>query len=255
MSEKCSKKRKVSLAKKVEIITYLEEPGSSIRKAVEKFGVSKGVVQNAKARKAVIMSNHENNTSMALSRIRSSSEINTILYRWFVIVRSQGFPISGPILQAKCKEIAKSLNVEANASEGWLSNWKKKHGISMRAISGESGNVDFALASQWKENLNALCSGYSPKDIFNMDETGYFYRALPDKTLEIKTRACKGGKLAKDRVTLALTCSCTGETLKPIVIGKSKNPRCFRNCLLYTSPSPRDRTRSRMPSSAGKKKN
>ena len=25
---------------------------------------------------------------------------------------------------------------------------------------------------------------------------------------------------------------------------------CFRDCLLYTSPSPRDRTRSRMPSSA-----
>ena len=24
----------------------------------------------------------------------------------------------------------------------------------------------------------------------------------------------------------------------------------FKNCLLYTSPSPRDRTRSRMPSSA-----
>src|SRR5664280_2024329 len=28
----------------------------------------------------------------------------------------------------------------------------------------------------------------------------------------------------------------------------------FQPCLLYTSPSPRDRTRSRMPSSAGKKK-
>ena len=28
----------------------------------------------------------------------------------------------------------------------------------------------------------------------------------------------------------------------------------FRACLLYTSPSPRDRTRSRMPSSAWKKK-
>ena len=25
---------------------------------------------------------------------------------------------------------------------------------------------------------------------------------------------------------------------------------CFKDCLLYTSPSPRDRTRSRMPSSA-----
>ena len=30
----------------------------------------------------------------------------------------------------------------------------------------------------------------------------------------------------------------------------SKKPDVFRCCLLYTSPSPRDRTRSRMPSSA-----
>ena len=28
------------------------------------------------------------------------------------------------------------------------------------------------------------------------------------------------------------------------------NPDIVNNCLLYTSPSPRDRTRSRMPSSA-----
>jgi len=28
------------------------------------------------------------------------------------------------------------------------------------------------------------------------------------------------------------------------------NGECFISCLLYTSPSPRDRTRSRMPSSA-----
>ena len=32
----------------------------------------------------------------------------------------------------------------------------------------------------------------------------------------------------------------------PLLIDKSK----INNCLLYTSPSPRDRTRSRMPSSA-----
>ena len=31
---------------------------------------------------------------------------------------------------------------------------------------------------------------------------------------------------------------------------KSINRKNFRNCLLYTSPSPRDRIRSRMPSSA-----
>ena len=32
---------------------------------------------------------------------------------------------------------------------------------------------------------------------------------------------------------------------------KAKNKNgCYKTCLLYTSPSPRDRTRSRMPSSA-----
>ena len=33
-------------------------------------------------------------------------------------------------------------------------------------------------------------------------------------------------------------------------IFNKKNKNRFLNCLLYTSPSPRDRTRSRMPSSA-----
>ena len=34
------------------------------------------------------------------------------------------------------------------------------------------------------------------------------------------------------------------------VTGKKASQKLYRSCLLYTSPSPRDRTRSRMPSSA-----
>ena len=37
---------------------------------------------------------------------------------------------------------------------------------------------------------------------------------------------------------------------KKRVIEKEKMRAMYENCLLYTSPSPRDRTRSRMPSSA-----
>ena len=36
----------------------------------------------------------------------------------------------------------------------------------------------------------------------------------------------------------------------PNIDNLSKSGMTFYNCLLYTSPSPRDRTRSRMPSSA-----
>ena len=40
---------------------------------------------------------------------------------------------------------------------------------------------------------------------------------------------CKGIKIKKDRITLLLCCSMSGEKQKPFIIGKSKNPRCFRN--------------------------
>ena len=37
---------------------------------------------------------------------------------------------------------------------------------------------------------------------------------------------------------------------RKLAMGKSSVHRVLSTCLLYTSPSPRDRTRSRMPSSA-----
>ena len=55
-----------------------------------------------------------------------------------------------------------------------------------------------------------------------------YFRALPDS-------CCKRGvfkrhyKVSKERVTLMFKCSSTGEKLQPLVIGKSKKPRCFKN--------------------------
>ena len=37
-----------------------------------------------------------------------------------------------------------------------------------------------------------------------MDETGLFFRALPDRGFAEKSRSCKGGKKSKQRVTIAL---------------------------------------------------
>jgi hypothetical protein len=60
-----------------------------------------------------------------------------------------------------------------------------------------------------------------------MDETCFFFCALPDSILSHVKQSCKGGKQGKDRITMVLTCSALGEKLLPWIIGKSKNPRAF----------------------------
>jgi hypothetical protein len=100
------------------------------------------------------------------------------------------------------------------------------------------GDLNFQLdfSKSVEKVLGTLVANYKPEDVFNADKTGLFFRTLPDKTLGVKGEACKGGKLAKERVTVLLTCSSTGEKLKPLVIGKAKNPRCFKNINIDNLP-------------------
>ena len=66
-------------------------------------------------------------------------------------------------------------------------------------------------------------------DIYNMDETGLYFRSLPDKSLNICGEDCKGGKKSKDRITVSLCVNMEGDFEKPLVIGRAAVPRCTKN--------------------------
>ena len=66
------------------------------------------------------------------------------------------------------------------------------------------------------------------EDIFNTDEFGLFYRALPQKTLHMKGEKSSGGKHSTIPVTGLAAANMAGEKLPIFVIGKSKMPR-FKN--------------------------
>ena len=83
------------------------------------------------------------------------------------------------------------------------------------------------MTAHWKEtHLPTILSRYKLKDIFNADEFGLFFQALPNNTLELKSEKCTGGKHSKVRLT---GMSAASEKLPLIVIGKSNNSRCFKN--------------------------
>ena len=58
---------------------------------------------------------------------------------------------------------------------------------------------------------------YDPRDIFNADETGLFFKCMPDKTITFREDKCFGGKRITERVTVLLCANMTGtEKLKPL---------------------------------------
>ncbi len=67
--------------------------------------------------------------------------------------------------------------------------------------------------------------------IFNCDETGLYYKLLPNKTLAAHFgKNADGRKSQKERVTINACANASGTIKLPLLlIGKSKNPRCFKN--------------------------
>ena len=95
-------------------------------------------------------------------------------------------------------------------------------------VSGELGDVSGLTVSSWKERLPEIVKGYEPDDIWNMDESGVFWQALPESGSGQKGKQSKGGKKSKQRVTVAFFVTAAGNKEKPIFIWKSETPRCLK---------------------------
>ena len=78
------------------------------------------------------------------------------------------------------------------------------------------------------KRLPEICKDYTADNIWNVDETGCHWRALPDRGLGQVKVSCKGGKKSKNRVTVAFFANATGMKEKPMVIYKSAKPCCFK---------------------------
>ncbi|XP_019894080.1 tigger transposable element-derived protein 6-like [Musca domestica] len=158
-------------------------------------------------------------------------DVEKALVLWFRQCRESNLEVSGPLLMEKANFFAKKLNVNNfKASNGWLDKVKKRNNITYKKICGKSAAVDENVCLEWKEKLKDLIKYYDANDIFNADETGLFYKCLPDHTFCFKDEKCHGGKHSKERVTLLFAANMDGtEKLKPLLIGKSAKSRCFKN--------------------------
>ena len=154
------------------------------------------------------------------------------LVKWFSQARDKKIPVSEEMLLLKAQEYAEVCSCEnpKQLSMSWINRWKMRKHIMCKKLYREAESVDQNGIDEWQTNcLPALFKQFKAKHIFSADETGSFYRCLPDRTHVFKNDRCAGGKLSKEILTALVTASMAGEKLSLLVIGKSANPRCFKN--------------------------
>ena len=141
------------------------------------------------------------------------------------------------MIQEQACTFAKQLQKNNfQASNVWLHRFKVRHNIVGAVLSGERASIDQQTVESWNEFLPGIISGFQPKDIYNMDDTGLFVHALPDKTLAVRGSDCAGGKKSKDRLTVAVCVNVLGDFEMPLVIGHALKPRCFKHINEHSLP-------------------
>ncbi|CDW57420.1 tigger transposable element derived 6, partial [Trichuris trichiura] len=204
--------RELALKEKVDLIRFLET--NSQRKTAERFHVSKTTVGNIQRRKREYLERYEKESGDAQRRKRRTSldQVNEAALHWFKQMRAANARICGPMIQ----EIARKFAVEFGftgfqASNGWLAKFKLRYQISQKILCGESREVPVEVLEDFILKFRHFASGFKEEDIFNADECGLFFKAMPDRSLVLKGDKCKSGKLSKERFTVLFCASATGE--------------------------------------------
>ena len=100
-------------------------------------------------------------------------------------------------------------------------------------MQGEKVSADVSAVDPFKDELQDVLEReqLTLDQLYNCDETGLFYRMLPNKTLAGRSeKDASAMKKQKERVTLMSCSNATGMHKLPLMlIGKSVNPRCFKN--------------------------
>ncbi|XP_071107261.1 jerky protein homolog-like [Haliotis cracherodii] len=234
-----SKRQAYTIKDKLEIVRRVRE-GESQASVSRSTGIPAGTIRGwLKEEKKLQDLAFETQEIGGLQKKRNKgatdSTRDAALFAWFTQSRHGGIPLSGEIVKMQAQKLSQDIHGPDDtfkASAGWLWRFQKRHGIKSFTVTGERRSADDDAAEAFPAILRELMEseGYDEEQIYNCDETGLYYKLLPDKTLGTKEDKQTGFKSAKQRVTVLLTCNKPGmHKLKPLVIGSAQNPRCFHH--------------------------
>ena len=230
--ETLRKHRSLTAAQKKEICLKKISTSSLKQKDLAKeYNVSEGMVSDILKEKDrwVAIDNDSYQANLKREKKIQFPIIEEALTVWLDKALQAKLVLTESILTTKALDFAVLCNEEKfKASNGWLDNFKKRHNLRQYNIHGEAGSAPIQDLDSMRGRLRQTLRDYDPKDIFNCDETGLFWKMKLSHT--ISNGPVVGTKQSKDRVTILLTCNSTGtEKLRLLFIHKYENPRVLKN--------------------------
>ena len=100
-----------------------------------------------------------------------------------------------------------------SASKGWFQKFQKRYGLKSISLHGEVASADKDAAEAYiRETFHEINAegGYRPEQVFNINETGLYWKRMPSRTFHFKDEEkASGFKAHKDRMT-SLMCGNAG---------------------------------------------
>ncbi|XP_077584094.1 uncharacterized protein LOC144204163 [Stigmatopora nigra] len=258
IGRKLKRKRKfMTLFEKVKILDLLRQ-GAKFSAVARTYKMSESTIRSIKKEEDNIRSTLAINNSQTLKRVFTSRNkhivrMESALVRWIHDCRKKKIPLDTNIMRNKARIlyqefagvsdlVEKSGNeapqpgpskepVEFLASKGWFDRFKKRYQLKKVSPHWESASADVAAAQKYPETFKSLIqeNDYKPEQVFNVRETGLFWKNLPARVFGTKSEVLPPGlKGHNDRVMLIMCGNAAGFLMKPALVHKIANPRCLK---------------------------
>ncbi|CAM4402597.1 unnamed protein product [Caretta caretta] len=177
------------------------------------------------------------------SQVRDKTLVKTekALNLWLEDMNRKRVPINGNTLREKAlslyalfkppaEEGQPSDEKEFKANQGWLNGFRNHFNLKNVQTTGKAASANEDAAKAYPEQLKKIIEekGYLPEQVFNTDETGLFWKKMPNRTYTSKSeRQAPGFKAAKDRVTVLFCGNAAGHLIKLGLLYRAANPRAL----------------------------
>lgn len=200
-------------------------------------------------RKAVKGSAHIKSTITTKKRQRLIPEVDKLVMTWIEGHMQRRLPLSQQMIQARARSIFETLKARSSgeygikfltflASNGWFQRFKRRFQLNNVKVSIEAAGPDVCAADIFRDWLDNLITsvGYLPEQIFNVDETGLYWKKIAEGMHALRAKTVPGLKAYKDRLTLLLGGNVAGFKVKPYCIYTPENSPAFKNTSKHTLP-------------------